>query len=64
VLLATWPALDGIGGRYFEDCHEADLVPEIIHGIHGVRDYALDPAAATRLWDVSLELLTTARTTA
>lgn len=64
VLLATWPALDGIGGRYFEDCHEADVVPEIINGIHGVRDYALDPAAATRLWDVSLELLTTARTTA
>lgn len=53
VLLATSPALEGIGGRYFEDCHEA----EISDGIHGVRPYALDPAAATRLWDVSVRLL-------
>jgi len=56
VLLATSPMLEGIGGRYFEDCHEAEVVEQIA-GIHGVRDYALDPEAAERLWDVSVELL-------
>ena len=61
VLLATSPLVEGIGGRYFEDCREAEVVPELV-GIHGVRDYALDPIAADRLWDVSLELLAGART--
>ena len=60
VLLAVSPLLEGVGGRYFEDCREADVVPEIVDGLHGVRDYALDPAAATRLWDVSAELLESA----
>ena len=32
-----------------------------ITGIHGVRDYALDPEAAARLWDVSVQLLAAAR---
>lgn len=57
VLLATSPLLAGVGGRYFEDCREADVVPQIIDGLYGVRDYALDPAAAAQLWDVSIELL-------
>jgi NAD(P)-dependent dehydrogenase (short-subunit alcohol dehydrogenase family) len=61
VLLATWPALEGIGGRYFEDCHEAKVVTEIENGISGVRSYALDPANARRLWGVSLHLLSAAR---
>lgn len=61
VLLATWPALAGVGGRYFEDCHEAKVVGAIVDGVHGVRDYALDPAAAERLWEVSVELLRVAR---
>jgi hypothetical protein len=61
VLLATSSALEGIGGRYFEDCNEAEVVPEL-RGIHGVRDYALDPVAAERLWDVSLQLLADAGT--
>lgn len=56
VLLAASPLVEGIGGRYFEDCNEAEVVPEIV-GIHGVRDYALDPEAADRLWEVSLHLL-------
>ena len=62
VLLATSPDLEGIGGRYFEDCHEADVVPEIVDGVSGVRSYALDPVAAEHLWDVSSDLLTAART--
>lgn len=61
VLLAASPAVTGIGGRYFEDCQEAEVVPESVNGLSGVRSYALDPAAATRLWDVSLELLNEAR---
>ncbi|WP_294567772.1 SDR family NAD(P)-dependent oxidoreductase [uncultured Arthrobacter sp.] len=57
VFAATSSLLDGIGGRYFEDCREADVVPQIINGVHGVRDYALDPAAAERLWEISLDLI-------
>jgi NAD(P)-dependent dehydrogenase (short-subunit alcohol dehydrogenase family) len=58
VLLAASPELDGIGGRYFEDCNEAPVLdrrPE--SGMGGVARYALDPANAERLWDVSLELM-------
>jgi NAD(P)-dependent dehydrogenase (short-subunit alcohol dehydrogenase family) len=55
VLLASWPALAGIGGRYFEDANEAGLHEAGIR--RGVAGYALDPIAAKRLWDVSLELI-------
>jgi NAD(P)-dependent dehydrogenase (short-subunit alcohol dehydrogenase family) len=58
VLLAASPLLEGVGGRYFEDCNEAPVVdkrPEM--GAGGVARYALDPANAERLWDVSLELI-------
>ena len=57
MLLAASPLVEGIGGRYFEDCNEAKIVPEIVDGVHGVRDYALDSAAADRLWEESLRLL-------
>ena len=60
-LLAASPLVEGIGGRYFEDCNEAEVVDEIQGGVYGVRDYALDPDAAGRLWDVSLDLLAAAR---
>ncbi|MGI5144420.1 SDR family NAD(P)-dependent oxidoreductase [Streptomyces sp. CA-106110] len=52
VFVATSPLLHGMGGRYFEDCNQAlpyDGGPERV----GVADYALDPEAAQRLWDVS-----------
>lgn len=52
VFAATSPLLDGIGGRYFEDCNQAapyDGGPERV----GVADYALDPDAAQRLWEIS-----------
>ena len=61
VLLAASPLVEGVGGRYFEDCHEAEVVPAIVDGVHGVRDYALDPDAAERLWEASLELLGASR---
>jgi NAD(P)-dependent dehydrogenase (short-subunit alcohol dehydrogenase family) len=55
VLLATWPTLDGIGGRYFEDCNEAGPHVEGIR--RGVAAYALDPDAAARLWHVTEQLI-------
>ncbi|WP_158839447.1 SDR family NAD(P)-dependent oxidoreductase [Saccharothrix deserti] len=55
VLLASSPQLDGIGGRYFEDCAEA--VPHQPGTLSGVAPHALDPEAAARLWDVSEQLL-------
>lgn len=61
VLLATSPLLEGVGGRYFEDCHEAEVRDELVDGVYGVRPWALDPVAAERLWDVSLALLADAR---
>lgn len=55
VLVATSPSLNGISGRYFEDCNEAGpAVPGIMGGI---ASYALDPVAATRLWDLSMSEL-------
>ncbi|MGW5431949.1 SDR family NAD(P)-dependent oxidoreductase [Streptomyces sp. NPDC004059] len=52
VFVATSPLLDGVGGRYFEDCNQA--LPHI-GGTErvGVADYALDAEAAQRLWDIS-----------
>jgi NAD(P)-dependent dehydrogenase (short-subunit alcohol dehydrogenase family) len=58
VLLAASPLLEGIGGRYFEDCNEARLIHRRGEGgIGGVAPYALDPDNAERLWDVSLDLI-------
>jgi NAD(P)-dependent dehydrogenase (short-subunit alcohol dehydrogenase family) len=51
VLLATSPQLEGIGGRYFEDCNEA--LPNEPGTRTGVAPWALDPEAAARLWTVS-----------
>ncbi len=55
VLVATSPLLDGVGGRYFEDCNEAGLNQPGTR--NGVARYALDPEAAQQLWDVSLATL-------
>ena len=60
VFLATAPQLQGVGGRYYEDCHEAAIV-EQLDGISGVVRHALDPEAARRLWEVSERLVTAAR---
>jgi NAD(P)-dependent dehydrogenase (short-subunit alcohol dehydrogenase family) len=58
ILLAASPLLEGVGGRYFEDCNEAPVVdrrPE--SGMGGVARYALDLANAERLWDISQGLI-------
>jgi NAD(P)-dependent dehydrogenase (short-subunit alcohol dehydrogenase family) len=51
ILVATSPLLEGIGGRYFEDCNEAEVGQ--LSARTGVAEYALDPEAAARLWVVS-----------
>jgi NAD(P)-dependent dehydrogenase (short-subunit alcohol dehydrogenase family) len=54
VLVATWPALEGIGRRYFEDCNEAPVVEHPTQDTgSGVASYAVDPANAERLWELS-----------
>jgi NAD(P)-dependent dehydrogenase (short-subunit alcohol dehydrogenase family) len=57
VLLAASPLLNGVGGRYFEDCNEARVVDRRGDGISGVARYALDPGNAERLWNLSLQLI-------
>jgi NAD(P)-dependent dehydrogenase (short-subunit alcohol dehydrogenase family) len=56
-LLAGSPLVDGVTGRYFEDVNEAETVTERGDGSSGVAPYALDPANAERLWDISLHLI-------
>ena len=50
----TSPQLEGVGGRYFEDCNEARLLPGDDTGLGGVAPFALDPDNADRLWEESL----------
>jgi hypothetical protein len=49
-----------IGGKYCENCHVGQLVPDEITlspGSEGVRGYALDPANAAALWKKSEEMV-------
>jgi NAD(P)-dependent dehydrogenase (short-subunit alcohol dehydrogenase family) len=51
---------DEIGGRYCENCHVGEVVPDdaTISAIsEGVRGYALDPSAADALWKKSEEMV-------
>lgn len=57
VLLAASPLVDGVGGRYFADCHQARVLGPGERDIAGVAPHALDPVSAARLWDVSITLL-------
>jgi NAD(P)-dependent dehydrogenase (short-subunit alcohol dehydrogenase family) len=56
VYAATSPDLDGLGGVYLEDCHVAELTDDP-DDREGVRAYALDPARADALWDLSERLV-------
>jgi len=56
--LAASPLLDGVGGRYFEDCNQARVVDRRgAPGTGGVAPYALDAANAERLWELSLTFI-------
>lgn len=57
---SVWTAVvadaDEVGGLYCEDCHVAELQNE--PGLRGgVRSYALDPANAKALWEMSEEMV-------
>jgi NAD(P)-dependent dehydrogenase (short-subunit alcohol dehydrogenase family) len=61
---SVWAAVvaptDEIGGRYCENCHVGQIVPEhvTINAIsEGVRGYAIDPNTAEALWKKSEELV-------
>ena len=54
VWAAVGEELEGIGGLYLEDCHEAAPWTKE-DPIHGVMPHALDPEAAERLWAISEE---------
>jgi len=55
VLVATSPQLEGIGGRYYQDCNEAPVVEAASAESTGcgVATYAVDPENADRLWELS-----------
>jgi NAD(P)-dependent dehydrogenase (short-subunit alcohol dehydrogenase family) len=53
---ATAPELAGRGGLYLEDCHVA-AVNDAPDALDGVKSYALDPANAERLWQLSEKLV-------
>ena len=59
VLLAASPLVAGVGGRYFEDCNEAEVVEVDGEDLPsaGVASYAVDPRDADWLWDASLDML-------
>ena len=54
--VATSPELEGVGGRYAEDCHLAE-VADTGFGGEGVAPYAVDKAAAERLWALTEQAL-------
>lgn len=53
VWCATNAQLDDMGGVYCEDCDIALQVPADDKGFSGVRPWAIDPALADRLWELS-----------
>ena len=57
VLLAASPTMQGVTGRYFEDCAQAESVAERAGAVAGVAPYALDRDNAARLWTVSQGLV-------
>ena len=60
VWCATSPQLAGMGGVYCEDVDVAVEVAADSQGLTGVRPWAIDPALAERLWELS-EIWTGAR---
>jgi NAD(P)-dependent dehydrogenase (short-subunit alcohol dehydrogenase family) len=62
IVAATAPQFAHSGGHYLDDAQEAYTVPndaDLAQHPHGVKEWALDPTAAQRLWTVSTALLRT-----
>nr|WP_273377663.1 SDR family NAD(P)-dependent oxidoreductase [Actinopolymorpha pittospori] len=57
VFAATSPLLKGVGGRYFADCNEAEVLDRRGAPLQGVARYAVDPDNAPRLWTLSQQML-------
>ncbi len=60
VVAAVAPEFARTGGHYLDDAREAYTVPndaELAQHPHGVKEWALDPAAAERLWAISADLI-------
>ncbi|MFI9366785.1 SDR family NAD(P)-dependent oxidoreductase [Kitasatospora sp. NPDC053057] len=60
LVAAVAPQFAHCGGHYLDDSQEAYTVPndaDLAQHPHGVKEWALDPAAAERLWAVSTGLL-------
>jgi NAD(P)-dependent dehydrogenase (short-subunit alcohol dehydrogenase family) len=55
VWAAASPELDGLGGRYLEDCSIAEVDPA--EAYRGVASYATDPDRAAALWELSQRLV-------
>ncbi|WP_234904967.1 SDR family NAD(P)-dependent oxidoreductase [Agrobacterium pusense] len=58
VLLAASPLVQGISGKYFDDCQEGPVVDERGEGpFKGVARYAVDAENAARLWETAKQML-------
>jgi len=60
LVAAVAPEFGDTGGHYLDDCREAYTVPndaDLFENSHGVKQWAIDPDAAQRLWAVSLDLI-------
>ncbi|MET8460785.1 SDR family NAD(P)-dependent oxidoreductase [Streptomyces parvulus] len=60
IVAAVTPEFARSGGHYLDDAQEAYTVPndaDLAQHPHGVKEWALDPAIAKRLWSVSAQLL-------
>src|SRR5580704_2276459 len=58
ILLAASPEVEGVTGRYFDDCNEAEIVDERREQPIGtVAGYAVDPSNADRLWAMAEKMI-------
>ncbi|MBN9388830.1 MAG: SDR family NAD(P)-dependent oxidoreductase [Chloroflexi bacterium] len=57
VWVGVAPELEGIGGRYFENCNELEPGAPTQAGSRGLKPYAVDPGNAERLWTLSEEMV-------
>jgi NAD(P)-dependent dehydrogenase (short-subunit alcohol dehydrogenase family) len=59
LVAAVAPEFAHTGGHYLDDAREAHTVPDdadLFENSHGVKQWAIDPDLAQRLWTVSLDL--------
>jgi NAD(P)-dependent dehydrogenase (short-subunit alcohol dehydrogenase family) len=61
LVAAVAPEFAHTGGHYLDDGREAHTVPndaDLFANSHGVKQWAIDPDTAQKLWTVSLDLIT------